>query len=63
MFELTDLFTGFAESPFTLLVIGYRPAQFLFAEVGPERIAEIEFGIGALPQQVVAEAYFATGTD
>ncbi len=32
-------------------------------EVGPGHIAEVEFGIGQLPEQEVGQALFATGAD
>ena len=61
MFALTDLFTGFAESAFPFLVVTDGFAKFLFPKVRPVGLAEIEFGIGALPQQIVAQTDFSAG--
>src|SRR5690606_555703 len=37
--------------------------QIGFAEVGPVGIAEIQLGVGNLPQQEIADALLASGTD
>src|SRR5690349_5465996 len=37
--------------------------QILPGEVGPETIEEDELGVGALPEQKIADAFFAAGAD
>ncbi len=51
---LSHLFAGLSEAAFALLVVEDGFAQFGFVEVGPVGVAEVEFGVGALPEQVVA---------
>src|SRR5579872_6905917 len=52
-----------AESPFTTEKLAHRPRQVVRAEVRPHARRENQFGIGALPEQKVAETMFATGAD
>ena len=40
-----------------------RGAQVLGAEVGPERVDEAQFRIGAFPQQEIREPLLAAGAD
>src|SRR5262249_43928606 len=37
--------------------------EVLLAEVGPQRVDEHQFGVGALPQQEIADALLAAGAD
>ena len=59
---LYNLFAGLAEASLALLVVADGTAELLLAEIGPEGVAEVEFGVGRLPEQVIAEAQFAAGT-
>ena len=45
-----------AEAPVALLIVDDGGIERPLVEVGPERVAEIELRIGALPQQEVAQA-------
>ena len=60
---LRELFGGLAEAAFATLVVDDGAVEFFAAEVGPERVAEVEFRVGRLPEQVVAESLLATGAD
>ena len=55
------LFAGLSESALALLVVGNGFVQVGFVEVGPESIAEIQFRVGYLPQQIVADSQLASG--
>ena len=37
--------------------------KVVFPEVGPEGLGDVEFGVGRLPQQEVAQAVLAAGAD
>lgn len=54
-FGSTYLFTGLTKPAFALLVVADGFTELFFAKIGPISVAEIELGISALPQQVVAE--------
>src|SRR5438874_2883421 len=44
-------------------IIGDRLLKIGTAEIGPQRLGKDELGIGALPQQEIADALFAAGAD
>ena len=44
-------------------VLGERRVEVGRVEVGPEAVAEVELGVGGLPQQEVADALVAAGPD
>ena len=46
---LADLFTGFAESAFPLLIFPNGFVEFFFVEVRPEGITKIKLRISTLP--------------
>ncbi len=52
-----------AETAFAAVEIADGLFEIGLAEIRPQRIDENEFGISALPQQEVADAQFAAGTD
>src|SRR6056297_124507 len=52
-----------SEAPFALPEVVQRRIQVGDGEVRPERIAEMEFGIGKVPQQVIGEPVFSAGPD
>src|SRR5262249_28154455 len=41
--------------------LGDRLLQMLLAEIGPQRVDKYQFGVGALPQQEIADALLAAG--
>src|SRR5436305_4158939 len=43
--------------------LGDRPFEMLLAEVGPQGVDEHQLGVGALPEQEIADALFAAGAD
>ena len=45
------------------LVIEQGPFQGIGIEVGPEHIGDVDFRVGQLPQQEVADPVFAAGAD
>ena len=54
-----DLFAGFSEPAFTLLIVVDGFVKFRFTEVRPVGVAEIKFRVSTLPEQVVAQADFS----
>src|SRR5579871_1847917 len=56
-----QLLTGLAEAALTRLEPGDGIIQLRLAEVGPQRVGEVEFRIGEVPQQEVADALLAAG--
>src|SRR5215469_16589124 len=50
-------------APLAPTIIGDCLLQIVTAEIGPQRLGEDELGIGALPQQEVADALLAAGAD
>ena len=61
--DLCHLFGGFAESPFAVLIVGNGAVQLFGREIGPEDFGEVEFAVGALPEQEVAQSEFTAGSD
>ena len=57
--SLANLLRSFAKSSFPVLVIDYRLVKLLLAEVGPEHVGEVKFGVRNLPQQEVADPHLA----
>src|SRR5207253_1978791 len=45
--------------PLALLIRKDRLEQVAAAEVGPERLGDVDLGVGDLPEQVVADAHLA----
>ena len=58
-----DLFAGFSVASFSLLEAFDGFHQVFFVEVRPEGVAEVEFGVGTLPEEVVAQSDFSSGSD
>src|SRR6056297_3930945 len=52
-----------AETTFTRAEAGQNPGEFIGREIGPERIDELVFGIGRLPQKEVRYTRLARGAD
>src|SRR5262245_11941434 len=52
-----------AIASFTPAKLGDRLLQMLLAEIRPQRVDEHQLGIGALPEQEIADALFATRAD
>ena len=49
--------------PVTLLVRMNGPAKFLLVKIGPQKIGEVNFGIGHLPEQEIADPHLSARTD
>src|SRR5262249_46935280 len=49
--------------PLASAIIGDRLLQLRSAEIRPQRLGEDKLGIGALPQQEIADALLAAGAD
>src|SRR6266850_4605737 len=58
-----ELFAGAAEPAFPAAVGVNGASQCLSVEIRPQLVGEVELGIGQLPQQEVADALLAAGTD
>src|ERR1700690_2890681 len=52
-----------AEAPLALRVVLESGGQIFGCELGPERVAEIQFGVREIPQQEIADALLAPGAD
>src|SRR5437879_5997537 len=63
LYGLRELFVSQSKTALSSLIIVQGPQQIVAAKIGPEHRGEIEFSVGALPQQEVAQAFFPTGTD
>src|SRR5512134_174367 len=61
--RLLQLLAGAAEAPLAPAVRGERFFERRGIEVGPQRLGEVELGVGELPQQEVADALLAAGAD
>ena len=46
-----------------MLIRDERLVEFFLGKVGPERVAEVELAVRALPQKVIADALLSAGTD
>src|SRR5512139_832872 len=57
------LFAGAAKAAFTGSIGGDRHIQCRRIKFGPQRVGEIQFGVGQLPQQEIADALLAAGAD
>ena len=60
---LGHLFRGFAESAFAVLIVGDGAVQLFGGEIGPEDVGEIEFAVGTLPQEEIAQPELASGAN
>src|SRR4051812_40688005 len=58
-----ELLAGAPEAALAVLVRGDRFAEGLGAEIGPQRVGEIELGVRELPQQEVGDALLAARAD
>src|SRR5499433_123968 len=63
LYGLRELFVGQSKTALSSLIIEQGTQQIVAAKIGPEHRGKIEFSIGGLPQQEVAQAFFPTGTD
>ena len=52
-----------AEAPLAAGVLGQRLVERRLVEVRPQLVAEVQLGVGALPEQEVADAQLARGAD
>jgi hypothetical protein len=52
-----------AEAPLAVTVFQERLEQVNPPEIGPERRRHVEFGVGELPEEEIADAVFAAGAD
>src|SRR5262249_37802455 len=52
-----------AIATFTAPELRNRLLEVLLAEIGPQRVDEHQLGVGALPQQEIADALFAAGAN
>jgi hypothetical protein len=52
-----------AEAPLPAREIAQRSLEFGLVEIGPERVAEIELGVGQVPEQEIADALLAARAD
>src|SRR5579872_2300394 len=50
-------------APLTPAIIGDRLFEVGAAEIGPQRLGKDQLGIGALPEQEIADALLAAGAD
>src|SRR5438270_47151 len=57
------LATDAAIATFAAAELGNRLLEMLLAEVGPQGVDEDQLGVGALPQQEIADALLAAGAD
>ena len=46
-----------------MLIRDERLVEFFLRKVGPERVAEVELTVRALPQKVIADALLPAGAD
>lgn len=60
---LAKLFTGFAKPSFFVLIIVNTPEEILFSKIWPINIQKLQFGIGDLPQEKIADPHLAAGSD
>jgi len=58
-----DLFLGEAEAAVPLAVGIQGGQEVFFPEIGPQGVGDVEFGIGRLPEEKVAQAVLAAGAD
>ena len=52
-----------AVAAFALLEIDQRFEQARAGEIGPESFGDVDFGVGDLPEQEIADAHFAAGAN
>src|SRR5678816_2678318 len=57
------LLSGTAESPLAALKMRDGVQELALPEVRPERVGHVDFGVGDLPQQEVADPHLAAGPD
>src|SRR6185437_3776556 len=58
-----DLFAGATVTALPAGIVFDGLAQASLVEIGPQGVGKVQFGVGNLPQQEVADATFAAGTD
>src|SRR5688572_21119172 len=61
--RLLELLARAAEAPLALAVRRDRLVERRAVEIGPQRLGEIELGVGKLPEQEVGDALLAPGAD
>src|SRR5260221_13229434 len=52
-----------AEAALAKLVGGNRAQEFALAEIGPQRVGEIEFGVGELKEKKIGDAEFSRSSN
>src|SRR6266571_7031125 len=58
-----QLIAGTPKTPLPGLIIAQCPMQLAGIEIGPVDLGKIEFGIGQLPEQEIADPHLAAGAD
>src|SRR5437867_8694692 len=51
------------ESSLALLILRERLEELGFPKIRPQRLGDVDLGVGALPQKEVRDAHFAAGAD
>src|SRR5450759_2612217 len=52
-----------AEPSVALLIVRQGFEELRLSKIRPQRLGNVNFGVGALPQEEVRQAHFATGPD
>ena len=52
-----------AVAPFALLIVRQRGVKFRTPKIGPKRLGDVNFRVGDLPQQEIADAQLAASAD
>src|SRR6185503_8499593 len=58
-----DLLRCSTEASLALLEIGERLEVLTLAEIRPQRVGDVDLGVGELPEEEVADAHLAAGPD
>lgn len=61
--SLYELLANFSEAPFALLIINYGLVKMLAPVVGPKDGGKVQFSIGQLPKQKIAQPLLSTGAN
>ena len=60
---LHQLFTGFPKPPLSPLIVDNSLVEMSFPKIRPVGGREVEFGVGNLPKQEIADPGFSAGAD
>src|SRR6476661_2698237 len=61
--DIAGLGRGQAEPPLAARELGDGAGEIVVREVRPQGVAEVELGVGKVPQKEIADALVASGTD